>query len=109
MANQVKMSAAQAKSFVRRFAVAGMFIALLGGILYSGPHFHEWALLSSILVPIGCGAVGATIGALVGLALVASDDAGPGGGGGPDSLGPFAGLGDSGGAPHDHGSGGGHV
>jgi hypothetical protein len=97
-------------SLLGRFAFGAGAIGLVAGIVYSGPHFSEWTLLSFILVPIACGVVAAILGGAWG--YIASRDRGAmdGGGDGPDSMGPFDGRSDSAGA-HDHfgeGDHGGH-
>jgi hypothetical protein len=92
-------------SLLWRFAFGAGFIGLAGGIVYSGPHFNEWTLSSLILVPVASGAVAAILGGVGGYIASRQPGAMSGGDGPGDPMGPFAGLGDSGGA-HDHFGGG---
>jgi len=91
-----------------RFTFGAGFIGLIAATIYAGPHFREWSLLSSVLVILAAGSAGAILGGVwAHLVAAGKNNSTPFDGAGPDTLGPYAGLGDSGGAPH-HSSGGDH-
>jgi len=44
--------------------IAGLGLGSLIGVMFSGPHFHDWPAILSLVVILGGGAVGAAIGYL---------------------------------------------
>ena len=44
--------------------IAGLGLGSLIGVMVSGPHFHDWPAIVSLVVILGGGAVGAAIGYL---------------------------------------------
>jgi hypothetical protein len=94
-----------------RFTFGAGFIGLVAATIYAGPHFREWSLLSSVLVILATASAAAILGGVwAHLVAAGKNNSTPFDGTGPDTLGPYAGLGDSRGAPHhscggDHGGG----
>ena len=57
--------------------VAGVGVGLLLGVMYSGPHFHDWPAGASLLAILGSGAAGAIVGYLAVAIAVGSTARGP--------------------------------
>jgi hypothetical protein len=92
---------------VWRFTFAAGFIGVVAGIIYSGPKFGEWSMLSAIGVPIASGGVGAALGAaLAYLTVSRSNEAVPGDLDGPTDPRPF--ISNDGFADNGHSSDWGH-
>jgi hypothetical protein len=91
--------------------IAGVGVGLLLGVMYSGPHFHDWPAGASLLAIFGSGVAGAVVGYLAVVIAVSSTARGPSVDSGTSDIalgsGGHSGTGDGGGTGGNGGGSGG--